>query len=130
MKNIQIIKNITSSTSKIRKSIQRLASKHSEAQCNGDYYFEEDKNKWTSTTGKNAEAKIINDINYICGTKNVPNFISYSNDPRGIVIKIESSKLTAEDIELCNELNLYMDWSGDYSILTNAEFKELYNCNI
>lgn len=129
MTDTQIILNLVNSTEQMRKSIQRLACKHAEAQCNGDYYYNYDTNNWTSPTGKNAEAKLIHDIKFICGTKKVPDFISYSNDPRGMVVKIETQKLTDAAKQLCRDMSLYMDWGGDYSILTKAEFKELYDYN-
>lgn len=130
MTDTQIILNLVNSTEQTRKSIQRLACKHVEAQCNGDYYYNDDTDEWTSPTGKNAEKKLIRDIKRICGTKKVPDFISYSNDPRGMVVKIETQKLTDTAKQLCRDMSLYMDWGGDYSILTNAEFKDLYVCNI
>ena len=129
MTNSDIIKSIANSTESMKKGIQRLACKHAEAQCNGDYYYNDDTNDWTSTTGKNAEAKLLRELKYICGTKKLPDFISYSNDPRGIVVKIEADKLTDAEKQLCRDLRLYMDWGGDYSILTNAEFKALYDYN-
>ncbi len=57
--------------------------------------------------------------------KDLPDFISFENDPRGYVLKIETKKLSEEAKQCCRYNGLEMDWRGDYTILTTQEIKKL-----
>lgn len=61
--------------------------------------------------------------------KDLPDFISFENDPRGYVLKIETTKLSEEAKQYCRENNLEMDWGGDYTILTTQEIKKINKTN-
>ncbi len=110
---------------------------HSEKQCNGDYYFDDDKSEWIGYThapeykhendnapakeGKAREKDIIKKILSLTGTKEIPSFMGYSGDPRGFVIKIFSDKLTPAEKELCEKYQLMRDWGDDYTIVKDGE---------
>ncbi len=119
-----------------RAHLQRDAQKHSEAECDGDYYYDDEKEAWvgynrrdfTHTTGdfnaikgEKREKSIIKRIKTMCGTDTIPSFITYGGDPRGFVLKINSDKLTEDEIKLCESLHFMRDWGGDYTIVKNGE---------
>ena len=126
-----------------RKKLRMDAQRFAEAQCNGDYWFNEDTDKWEGVKADKAEAlkqSIIKRIhmysNGIIGivtnttrvtVKDLPDFISFENDPRGYVLKIETTKLSDEAKQYCRDNNLEMDWGGDYTILTTQEVKKINN---
>jgi hypothetical protein len=127
-----------------RRKLRNDAERFAAAQCNGDYWFNEDTNAWEGAQAAKAEPlrqSIIERIhmysNGIVGivtntrisTKDLPEFISFENDPRGYVLKIETQKLSEEARQYCRDNNLEMDWGGDYTILTTAEVKELNKIN-
>lgn len=122
---------------KLRNDAERFAVK----QCNGDYWFNEDTNTWEGAEAHKAEAlrkSIVKRIHMyshgITGQVNfsvresameVPDFITFENDPRGYVLKIETSRLSEEAKQYCRDNGLEMDWGGDYTILTTAEIRKL-----
>lgn len=126
---------------KLRNDVQRFAV----AKCNGDYWYNEDKKQWEGAQAEKAEPlkqSIIKRIhmysNGIIGIitnttrvtmKDLPDFISFENDPRGYVLKIETSKLSDEAKAYCRDNGLEMDWGGDYTILTTQEVKKLNKLN-
>lgn len=126
MTNKELIQRIYDMPLSLRKSIVKGAMKHTTAQCNGDYWYEEDKGEWSDLIGKRLERRLIREVMTLCGTKNIPSWLSWDNDPRGIVVKIEADKLTEEEKQLCRDLRLNMDWGGDFSILTESEFKSIF----
>ena len=128
-----------------RKKLRADAEKFAIAQCNGDYWYNEDTNKWEGVEAEKAEPlrqSIIKRIhmysNGIVGivtnttritAKDLPDFVSFENDPRGYVLKIETQKLSEEAKQYCRDNNLEMDWGGDYTILTTQEVKKLNKTN-
>lgn len=141
----KIIDNIMSVPTIQRRKLINDAQRFATAQCNGDYWFNEDTNRWEGAQAEKAEPlqkSIIKRIhmysNGIIGivtnttritAKDLPEFISFENDPRGYVLKIETSKLSEEAKQYCRDNNLEMDWGGDYTILTTQEIKKLNKTN-
>lgn len=137
----RIIDNIMSTPTIKRRKLRNDAQRFAIAQCNGDYWFNEDTNEWEGAEAHKAEAlkqSIIKRIHMYCngivGQVNftvlnsaitIPDFISFENDPRGYVLKIETQKLSEEAKQYCRDNNLEMDWGGDYTILTTQEVKKL-----
>ena len=130
MNNLQVIKNIAKESEKFKKLLARDCQIHSTAQCNGDYYFNEDINEWVeymdgeeskgrSVIGRTRETKIINRILKMTDTKEIPNFLTYEGDCRGLVIYMNESRMDEEEKELCRDLGLGMDFGGNYSIIKN-----------
>ncbi len=144
-KDTRIIDAIMSTPTILRRKLRNDAERFAVAQCNGDYWYNEDSNQWEGQQAHKAEAlkqSIIKRIhmysNGIVGivtnttritAKDLPNFISFENDPRGYVIKIETSKLSKEATQYCRDNSLEMDWGGDYTILTVLEVKKLNKIN-
>lgn len=138
MKNSTILAHIASTSAPFRRSLANLCKRHSEEECNGRYYYDDDKNCWIGYTGApeykhsatNAEAKegkarekeIRKFILTMTGTTKIPDFISYGGDPRGFVLKIESDKLTEEEIKLCIALDFMRDWGGDFAVEKDSEY--------
>lgn len=141
----KIIDNIMSVPTIKRRKLRNDAERHAIKQCNGDYWYNEDNNKWEGVEAEKAEPlkqSIIKRIhmysNGIIGIvtntipitiKDLPDFITFENDPRGYVLKIETSKLSEEAKRYCRYNNLEMDWGGDYTILTTQEIKKLNKPN-
>lgn len=138
MNTKKILAHIAGTSAPFRRSLANLAKRHSEEQCNGRYYFDEDANRWIGYTGAPlfkhsttiAEAKegakrereIRRKMLTLCGTTKIPAFISYSGDPRGFVLKIHSDKLMEDEIQLCRSLDFSMDWGGDFAIVKDSEY--------
>lgn len=141
----KIIDNIMSVPTIKRRKLRNDAQRFATAQCNGDYWLNEDTGVWEGEHAGKAEPlkqSIIKRIhmysNGIIGivtnttritAKELPDFISFENDPRGYVIKIETAKLSEEAKQYCRDNHLEMDWGGDYTILTTAEVKKLNKTN-
>lgn len=144
-KDTRIIDAIMSVPTIQRRKLRNDAERFAVKQCNGDYWYNEDLNKWEGAEAEKAEPlkqSIIKRIhmysNGIIGivtnttrvnAKDLPDFISFENDPRGYVLKIETSKLSEEVKRYCRDNNLEMDWGGDYTILTTQEVKKLNKTN-
>jgi hypothetical protein len=138
--NKKMLIKIAATSAPFRRSLANLAKRHSEEQCNGRYYFDDDKNAWVGYTGhplyihsttsaeakegKKREAEIVKKLCLLTGkTKNtLPDFLSYAGDPRGFVLKINSDKLTEEEINLCVSLEFMRDWGGDFAITKDSEY--------
>lgn len=131
---IVIIDRILSVPAIRRRRLQQDVQRHIEAQCNGDYWYDDDKEEWSNPKGASMEQSIINRIyqytNGILGAlittpkaQELPDFISWHNDPRGMVLKIESDKLDEDTKQYCRDIRLLMDWGGDYGFLLNSEIK-------
>lgn len=132
------LQHIAAQSPAFRSSLRKLAQLHSEKQCNGEYYFDDDKNAWigytgapdfkhstTNTQAKEGEARedeIRKKMLILTGTKEIPDFIGYSGDPRGFVLKIHSDKLSEDEIKLCAELDFMRDWGGDFTIVKDSEW--------
>lgn len=138
MKTKTILKRIADTSPAFRVLLAKQIQKHSEAQCNGDYYFDDDRNEWIGYTGaplfqhsadnaqafvgRREEKDIVKKILSMTGTKEIPSFMGYNGDPRGFVIKIFSDKLTPDEIDYCrNVCNFMMDWGSDFTIIKNGE---------
>ncbi len=135
---IKVLENIASIPTIKRKRLQQDVQRHAEKQCNGEYYWNDDDNEWQGTEAHKAQAAEQSIINRICEyctgivgvvtnkktTDDIPNFITYNNDPRGFVLKIESERLTEEARQHCHALGFLMDWGGDYSFLFTREIKD------
>jgi len=120
-----------------RRKLRSDVERHATAQCNGDYYYNDDTEQWEGEQSHKAakmeqsiikrihmySAGIIGVVTGIYSKKDLPDFITYENDPRGFVLKIESEKLSDEAKQYCRDSHLEMDWGGDYTILTNQEWK-------
>lgn len=136
-KDTKIIDNIMSVPKIKRRKLRSDAERFATKQCNGDYYFHEDNNDWEGPEANKAfplQQSIIDRIhifsNGIIGVitnhqtkENLPEFISFENDPRGFVLKIETGKLSDEAKRYCRDNRLACDWGGDYTILTDEEWK-------
>jgi hypothetical protein len=144
-KDTKVIDAIMSTPTIKRRKLRNDAQRFATAQCNGDYWFNEDTNQWEGEHASKAEPlrqSIIKRIHMyshgIVGivtnttpitVNDLPDFISFENDPRGYVLKIETSKLSDEAKQYCRDNGLEMDWGGDYTILTTAEVKKLNKLN-
>lgn len=131
------IDNIMSVPIAQRRRLRRDAERFATKQCNGDYYYNEDTKKWEGPEADKAaplEQSIKKRIYLYCKgisklttplTKNQydrqPDFVTYENDPRGFVLKIEADKLTDEAKEYCRAIRMQQDLGGDYTILTTNE---------
>ena len=140
-KDTQIIDNIMSVSTIKRRKLRNDAERFAVAQCNGDYWFNEDINTWEGEQAHRAAALkksiekrihmyshgIVGQVNYTVRDSAIelPEFITYENDPRGYVLKIETAKLSEEAKQYCRDNGLEMDWGGDYTILTTAEVRKL-----
>lgn len=138
MKTEKTLAYIAGTSAPFRRSLANLAKLHSEKECNGEYYYDDEQKKWIGYTGApeykhsatNKQAKegakrekeIRAKIKELCGTQTIPNFISYGGDPRGFVLKINSDKLTQREIELCHALDFVKDWGGDFAIMKNSDY--------
>jgi len=132
---------IAAASAPFRRSLSNLCKLHIEKECNGEYYYDEEKKSWIGYTGapsfkhsatneqakegKARQAEIMRQLCKLTGTtKNkLPDFLSYSGDPRGFVLKIMSDMLTEEEIKLCISLGFMRDWGGDFAITKNSEYK-------
>lgn len=141
----RIIDNIMSVPVIQRKKLRADAEKFATKQANGDYWFNEDTGKWEGMEWNKAEplresiikrlymyssgiVGVVTSTNH--ATQNeLPDFISFENDPRGYVLKIETTKLSEEAKQYCRNNNLEMDWGGDYTILTVSEVRKLNKFN-
>jgi len=137
MTNKTILKRIASTPSPFRAKLARDCKAHSEAQCNGDYYFDDERQKWVgynrgagthhegdfqAIKGEKREQNIIKRILEMTGTKTIPDFLVYTDDVRGFVIKIHSDKLTQEEIEYCRmDCDFMQDWGSDFAIIKDSE---------
>ena len=132
-----ILKRIAATSGAFRHMLARDCKKHSEAQCNGDYYYHEDRQKWVgynraafthhegdfnAIKGEEREKSIIKRILAMTGTEKIPDFISYTQDVRGFVIKIMADDLTDDERGLCCTLGFAKDWGGDYAIIKDSEW--------
>ncbi len=122
-KNILI--NIAQATYTKRVRLQNMAIAHATAQCSEQNYFiDNDCYKGFNATGVAIENAIQLGIKSMCKTDYIPDFISYDNDPRGIVLKIKADKLTKVEKEMCEMLlGFSKDWGGDYSFIKQKELK-------
>lgn len=137
----RIIDNIMSVPTIKRRKLRNDAQRFAVAQCNGDYWLNEDTNQWEGEQAHKAEKLkksiekrlymyshgIVGAVNFTINYKAVelPHFISYENDPRGYVIKIETQKLSDEAQQYCIDNGIEKDWGGDYTILTSAEVRKI-----
>jgi hypothetical protein len=144
-KDTRIIDAIMSVPTIKRRKLRNDAQRFAIAQCNGDYWYNEDTNTWEGEQAHKAaplQQSIIKRIhmysNGIVGivtntkrvtAKDLPDFISFENDPRGYVLKIETGKLSEEAKQYCRDNGLEMDWGGDYTILTTQEVRKLNKMN-
>lgn len=129
MDNKTIIERIAEMSAPARRSLMMLCQKHSEAQCNGDYYYDDDANNgvgaWVGSNavqGRETENEIRAKIMAVCKTDEIPSFIGYSGDPRGFVLKMFSSEMSAEDIALVDSHDFVRDWGHDYSFMKQGEY--------
>lgn len=125
MTNKGILKGIASESEPFRRLLVKDARKHSAAQANGEYYFDGETMLWEgegAEKGGQMDRSIVERLAVLCGGT-IPDFISYDGDPRGLVLKIESDRLSEEDRVLCDKLGFVKDWGGDYSILLNSEIE-------
>jgi len=113
----EVIKNIALCGVSFKKKLSNDCIKHRTAQCNGDYYFDEEKEEWTDILGKKMENGIVKRILKMTKTKEMPNFLTYEGDPRGLTIYLDCNRLDKEEIETCRHFHLDMDFGGNYSIL-------------
>ena len=105
-----------------RKKLVSDSQRHATLQANGDYYFNEDTNTWggeLAEMGEKREKSIIKRIKEFCKTDEIPDFITYEDDPRGFVFKILSDRLTGEEKDHVELYNFQKDWGGDYTIIEN-----------
>ena len=134
-KDTKTIDNILTVSKIKRRKLCNDCKRFATKQCNGDYYLNEDSNEWEGAEAHKAEAlrqSIINRIHAfssgIVGVftahqsyDHLPEFITFENDPRGLVLKIETTKLSDEARQYCIDSKLAVDWGGDYTILTDTE---------
>lgn len=125
-KDTKIIDNIMSVPKIKRRRLRQDCERFAVAQCNGDYWFNEDTNEWEGDKADKAaplRQSIINRVHAFSSgivgvfTNNqeydhLPDFITFQNDPRGFVLKIETQKLSEEAKEYCRDTHLAMDWGG------------------
>ena len=143
MKNKTILKRISETSPVFRAALAKECQLHSEKQCNGEYYFDENigaTGAWVGYTGApdfkhgiaNAqavegatrEADILKKLLQLTGTKELPDFIGYNGDPRGFVLKILADKLTPDEVEYCRmDCDFMKDWGGDFSIIKDSEWQ-------
>lgn len=130
---IKVIDNIMSVPTIKRRKLQNDCIKHATHQANGDYWMDEEVGAWTDPRAEKLEKSIIKRLyEFSAGIVGVvtsnhieyPNFISFDNDPRGFVLKIESDKLSDEAKQHCRDIGLLQDWGGDFTILFNREVKD------
>ena len=130
MDNITIIKNIAKESESFKNTLVKDCQLHATAQCNGDYYFDEDIDEWVgymdgneskgrAVIGKTRETKIITRILKMTGTTDIPDFLTFQGDCRGLVIYMDESRMDEKEKELCRDLGLGMDFGGNYSIIKN-----------
>jgi len=119
MNNITIIKRIAKESESFKNTLAKDCQTHATAQCNGEYYFDEDTKFWTMPIGKTREAKIITRILKMTGTTDIPDFLTFQGDCRGLVIYMDESRMDEKEKELCRDLGLGMDFGGNYSIIKN-----------
>ena len=142
MSTLAILESIASYPLAKRMRIQNDAQAHSVAECNGDYYQDEDTLQWhgydhsthkwddgsvakiMAKRGANKEQSIPKLIARMCNTERVPDFIAWQGDPRGYVVKIKGDKLTDEERTLCHDLGFSEDWGNDFSIIKRNEWKK------
>jgi len=128
MNNIKVIKNIAKENESFKNTLAKDCQTHATAQCNGDYYFNEDINEWVgqmdgeeskgrAVIGRTRETKIITRILKMTDTKSIPDFLTFQGDCRGLVIYMNESRMDEEEKKLCRELGLGMDFGGNYSII-------------
>lgn len=130
---IKVIDNIMSVPAIKRRKLRRDAQRHAERQCNGEYYYCEDTGAFSDPRAEKLEQSIIKRLcefsSGIIGEVTsryveYPDFITFDNDPRGFVLKIEAEKLTDEAKQHCRDIRLAQDWGGDYTILFNNELQD------
>lgn len=97
----------------------RMAKKHSENECNGVYWYDDEKDAYSTENGNNIEATLQGKIDRMCEGKQY-DFISWHDDPRGYVVKINSEKLDDDSRAYCRD-TFYMDWGSDFAIIKLKE---------
>lgn len=131
----KIIDNIMSVPLKQRSKLRRDAERFATKQCNGDYYYNYETNQWQGAEAHKAQPLqdsiekriqlyshgISNLLEPVTGDHELPDFITYENDPRGFVLKIEADKLSDEAKQYCRDTRLQQDFGGDYTILVINE---------
>lgn len=141
MNNKEIIDCIAAYPFRKRMRLFHDCKSHSEAECNGDYYQDEETGEWhgynpvtfkwddgtiakqLAIRGAHRNESIPKRIAEMCNTATVPNFITWQGDPRGNVIKINGDKITEEEREQCHELGFSEDWGNDFTIIKRGEWK-------
>ena len=121
---METLKRIASISYARRSNIMKDAQKHSANECNGNYWYDEEQDTYSTIQGNKLEQSIQKRINSICGGKQA-NFISWHGDPRGFVVKINSDKLTYEERAYCQE-TFVKDWGDDFCIIKRSEW-DLYS---
>lgn len=135
MNNSTILKRIAIASPAFRVKLMKDCQAHSTAQCNGDYVENEDTGKWegydhvrftwdnkeAAQKGEDMEKSILKRLKALTGTKNIPDFLGYAGDPRGFTLKIDSDKLDADEIALCESIEFLRDWGGDFAIVKDRE---------
>jgi len=120
MNNNTIIKKIYHAEDKKKQRLTQDCQHHATKQCNGDYWFNEDNNKWEgerAERGEYMEKSILKRLKELTGTKEIPDFITYQGDCRGYTLYMNDARMDEEEKKLCRELEFNKDWGGNYSII-------------
>lgn len=141
LSTLAIIERITSYPLAKRMRLQHDANAHATAECNGDYYQDEDTGAWhgynhftykwddgsiaeqLAKRGAHREENIPKRIAEMCQAEAIPDFISWQGDPRGYVLKIKGDKISDEARTRCHDLGFSEDWGNDFSIIKRNEWK-------